>query len=150
MKNIYLVVLLLICLVTTLLGCTPKKQVDGSYDFIIYETDSDNLDLSDNIVIAKYKIEYTNCKTVTDTLIKKDGKYYFSLNSKDYLVLSDSGYGLTYTHGYFENYDECKNETLIDVSWSYTAVNGKSSTQGIGETQLDGLIEYGFVINGWK
>jgi hypothetical protein len=86
---------------------------------------------------------------VTDTLIKKDGKYYFSEESNDYLVLTDSGYGLSYTQGYFANYSECASGA-IDVSWSYTAVNGAASTVGIGETPLDGLNEYGFVINGWK
>jgi hypothetical protein len=150
MKNIKLfVALLLISLVTTLTSCYQKVEVDGSYDFVIYESDSDNSDLSDNKVVARYTIEYTDCKTVTDTLIEEDGKYYFSKKSKDYLVLVDSGYGLSYTKGYFENYSECASGA-IDVSWSYTAVNGKSATVGIGETPLSGLVEYGFVINGWK
>lgn len=150
MKKIYLIVaLLLFSLVTTVTGCNEKPEVDGSFDFIIYESDSDNSDLSDNNVVAKYTIEYFNCKTVTDALIQKDGKYYFSEDSKDYLILEDSGYGLTYTKGYFANYEECGNGA-IDVSWSYTAVNGKMSSAGIGETPLDGLVEYGFVINGWK
>ena len=150
MKNIKILVAILIaCLVTTLTCCNQKVEVDGSYDFVIYESDSDNSDLSDNKVVVKYTIEYVACKTVTDTLIEKDGKYYFNKKSNDYLVLTDSGYGLTYTEGFFENYFECSNGA-IDVSWSYTAVNGKSSTVGIGETPLSGLVEYGFVINGWK
>ena len=145
----FIVVLLLIGLTTALTGCNKKPEVDGSFEFVIYESDSDNSNLSDNKVIAKYTIEYVDCQTVSDTLIEKDGKYYFSKDSNDYLILKDSGYGLTYTEGYFNNYAECSNGA-IDVSWSYTAVNGKSSTQGIGETPLEGLEEYGFVINGWK
>ena len=133
----------------TLAGCDQKPVVDGSFEFIIYESDSDNSNLSDNKVVAKYTIEYVDCQTVSDTLIEKDGKYYFSKDSNDYLILKDSGYGLTYTEGYFENYAECSNGA-IDVSWSYTAVNGVSATVGIGETPLEGLEEYGFVINGWK
>ena len=150
MKKIYFIVaLLLVSLVTTLTGCNEKPEVDGSFDFIIYESDSDNSDLTDNKIVAKYTISYVGCQTVTDALIKKDGKYYFSEDSNDYLVLADSGYGLTYTQGYFANYSECASGA-IDVSWSYTAVNGAASTVGIGETPLDGLNEYGFVINGWK
>ena len=158
MKKTYLfVVLLLICL-TTLTGCSDllskltgnnTPEVDGSFVFVIYESDSDNSDLSDNKVVARYTIEYINCQTVTDTLIQKDGKYYFSAESDDYLILKDSGYGLSYTEGYFANYSECASGA-IDISWSYTAVNGKSATVGIGETPLDGLVEYGLVINGWK
>ena len=150
MKKIYFIVaLLLVSLVTTLAGCKEKPKVDGSFDFIIYESDSDNSDLTDNKIVAKYTISYVGCQTVTDALIKKDGKYYFSEDSNDYLVLADSGYGLTYTQGYFANYSECTSGA-IDVSWSYTAVNGAASSAGIGETPLDGLNEYGFVINGWK
>ena len=155
MKKLYLIVTLL--LVTILSGCKinlpgffqEKDPIDGSFDFVIYESDSDNADLSDNIVVARYHIEYANCATVTDTFIKKDNKYYFSEDSNDYLILKDSGYGLTYTDGYFANYAECANGA-IDVSWSYTAVNGVMSSVGIGETPLEGLEEYGFVINGWK
>ena len=133
----------------TLTGCKDKPIVDGSFDFIIYESDSDNSNLSDNKIVAKYTIEYNECQTVTDTLIKKGDKYYFSDSSLDYLVLVDSGYGLSYSKGYFANFSECA-DGEIDVSWSYTAVNGESAAQGIGETPLDGLKEYGFVINGWK
>ena len=151
MKKVYLIMLLLSFLcISTLTSCTQKTEVDGSYDFVIYESDSDNSDLSDNKIVARYTIEYEDCKTVTDTLINKDGKYYFSLKSNDYLVLVKSAYGLTYTNGYFENFSECENGTEIDVSWSYTAVNRKSASQGISETPLEGLTEYGFVINGWK
>ena len=157
-KTYFFVTLLLFSLVTTLTGCSDllaqltgnnKPVVDGSFEFIIYESDSDNSNLSDNKVVARYTIEYNDCQTVTDALIQKDGKYYFSVDSEDYLILEDSGYGLTYTDGYFANYAECINGA-IDVSWSYTAVNGEMSSVGIGETPLDGLVEYGFVINGWK
>lgn len=147
MKKIFFIAIMIFAMV--LAGCKDKPEVDGSFDFIIYESDSDNSNLSDNKIVAKYTIEYTACKTITDTLIVKDGKYYFSDESSDYLILEDSGYGLTYTNGYFKNYSECANGA-IDVSWSYTAVNGKSATCGIGETSLEGLEEYGFVINGWK
>lgn len=135
---------------TTLASCTQKKQVDGEYDFIIYASDSDNDNLSNNPIVAKYHIEYAGCKTVSDTLIKKDSKYYFSDKSSDYLILTDSAYGLTYTEGYFLNYFECEGEKQIDISWSMTTINGTLSNSGISETPLDGLIEYGFIINGWK
>ena len=150
MKKVYLIILMfLLASISVLSSCLEKPVVDGSYDFVIYESDSDNSDLTDNKIVAKYTISYVGCQTVTDTLIKKDGKYYFSEESNDYLVLADSGYGLTYTQGYFANYSECASGQ-IDVSWSYTAVNGAASSAGIGETPLDGLNEYGFVINGWK
>ena len=150
MKTLYLLVALLLTgLVTTLTGCSPKVEVDGAFDFIIYESDSDNTNLSDNPIVAKYHIEYVSCKTVTDALIKKDNQYYFSEDSQDYLILVDGGYGLSYTNGYFVNYAECVNGP-IDVSWSYTTVKGQASMYGIGETPLEGLTEYGFVINGWK
>ena len=150
MKTLYLIVtLLLLSFVTTLTGCHEKAEVDGSFELIIYESDSDNLNLSDNKIVAKYIIEYVSCQTVTDALIKKDGKYYFSEDSEDYLVLVDSAYGLSYTEGYFANYEECSSGA-IDVSWSQILVNGSSALYGIGETPLDGLEEYGFVINGWK
>lgn len=147
MKQIYFIATFLFLVVLT--GCNQKPVVDGSFKFIIYETDSDNTNLSDNKVVASYIIEYKDCKTITDGLIQKDGKYYFIEDSNDYLILEDSGYGLSYTQGYFSNYKECANGA-IDVSWSYTAINGVSATIGIGETPLEGLEEYGFVINGWK
>ena len=150
MKTLYLIVtLLLLSFVTTLTGCNDKPEVDGSFEFIIYESDSDNLNLSDNKIVAKYIIEYNDCQTVTDALIVKDGKYYFSEDSDDYLVLVDSAYGLSYTEGYFANYAECASGA-IDVSWTQTFINGSSALYGIGETPLDGLEQYGFVINGWK
>jgi len=149
LKKVVVFTLALVGCVAALTGC-GKKKVDGSYDFIIYESDADNTDLSDNKVVAKYHIEYVECKTVTDTLIKKeDNKYYFSKKSKDYLVLADSAYGLSYTKGYFKNFADCKDNTEIDVSWSLTTVNGQVAPTGIGETALEGLTEYGFVINGW-
>ena len=148
MKKLLFVVTLLFGFVTVLSGC-DKPELDGSYDFIIYESDSDNSNLSDNKVVARYTIEYTDCQTVSDSLIEKDGRYYFSDDSNDYLVLVDSAYGLSYTQGYFSKYAECANGP-IDVSWSYVAVNGSSALTGIGETPLEGLEEYGFVINGWK
>ena len=149
MKKGLIFTLALVGCVGILTSC-GKKKVDGSYDFIIYESDSDNTNLSDNKVVAKYHIEYVECKTVTDTLIKKeDNKYYFSKKSKDYLVLEDSAYGLSYTKGYFKDFADCENNTEIDVSWSLTTVNGEVASTGIGGTALDGLTEYGFVINGW-
>lgn len=150
--NKFKLVAVLLCLtvVLGLTGCKEKPTVTGSYDFVIYESDGDNTDLSDNKVVARYHIEYTEQKTVTDTLIKKGSKYYFSSDSSDYLVLEDGGYGLSYTNGYFENYADCAGGKEIDVSWSYTAVNGNAATAAIGETSLDGLTEFGFVINGWK
>lgn len=136
--------------VALLFGCGQKPVVDGSYDFIIYESDSDNTDLSDNPIIAKYHIEYTSCKTVTDTLVKKGSVYFFSDDSPDYLIMKNSAYGLSYSEGYFQNYSGCEDGDQIDVSWSLTTVNGVVASTGIGETSLDGLKEYGFVINGWK
>lgn len=144
---------MMIIFIAFMLGSCHKELVPvvkGSYDFIIYQSDSDNSNLSDNIVIVKYHIEYANATTVTDTLIKRGNKYYFSNDAADYLVLEDSTYGLTYTRGYFANYSECNDNQEIDVSWSYIAVNGNSAPSGIGETSLEGLQEFGFVINGWK
>lgn len=141
---------LLMCGMLGLAGCSPKPVVDGAYDFIIYESDKDNSDLSDNKVVAKYHIEYSGCKTVTDTLIKKGSAYFFTEESPDYLILKNSEYGLSYSEGYFKDYSGCSSGDQIDVSWSYTAVNGQMASFGIGETPLDGLNEYGFVINGWK
>ena len=138
------------CVFASIVGCAqPKEEVDGAYDFIIYESDDDNTDLSDNPVVTKYHIEYKDCDNVADTLINKDSKYYFDESSDDYLVLEDGEYGLSYTEGYFKDYAECK-DGAIDVSWSMTTVNGESASEGIGSTSLDGLEEYGFVINGWK
>ena len=149
MRKVAVFTLALAGCVAILSGC--GKKVDGKYDFIIYESDSDNTNLSDNKVVAKYTIEYADCKMVTDTLIKKeDNKYYFSKKSDDYLVLADSAYGLSYTNGYFKNYSACANNTAIDVSWSLTTVNGEVASTGIGATPLEGLTEYGFVIDGWK
>ena len=88
MKKLYLlVVLLFFSIATTLTGCSPKVEVDGSFDFIIYESDADNTNLSDNPIVARYHIEYVDCKTVTDALLKKEDKYYFSEDSNDYLIL---------------------------------------------------------------
>ena len=83
-------------------------------------------------------------------MIKKGSAYFFSDSSNDYLILKNSAYGLSYSEAFFEKYSECASGEQIDVSWSYTAVNGVASSTGIGETSLDGLKEYGFVINGWK
>ena len=149
-KIIFVVALLLASFVTMLTGCEKAPEVDGTFDFVIYESDGDNSNLSDNKIVAKYTISYTKCKTVSDALIHKDGKYYFSENANDYLILVDSAYGLSYTDGYFENYFECSGGKAIDVSWSYIAVNGEAANKGIGEIPLDGLVEFGFVINGWK
>ncbi len=148
-KKIFVMVALLATLLL-LGGCNEKKAVDGAFDFIIYESDANNSDLSDNKVVATYHIEYTNAKTVTDALIKKGSIYFFSEESPDYLILKPSAYGLSYSEGYFQNYSECASGEQIDVSWSYSAINGEMASVGIGETPLEGLVEYGFVINGWK
>ena len=53
-------------------GCVDKPKVDGSFEFVIYEKDSDNADLSDNeyltidsmtktIVLTKYDGQKENC-----------------------------------------------------------------------------------------
>ena len=44
-----MVTLLLLVMVTTLTGCNEKPEVSGSFDFVIYESDADNSDLSDNV-----------------------------------------------------------------------------------------------------
>ena len=150
MKKGIIFTLALVGCVAALSGC-GKKKVDGSYDFIIYESDADNTNLSDNKVVAKYHIEYVGAKTVTDTLIKKENnKYFFSKKANDYLVLESSAYGLSYSKGYFKDYKDCANNTEIDVSWSMTTVNGEVASTGIGATPLEGLTEYGFIIDGWK
>lgn len=133
----------------SLSSCKGANAQTGEYQFIIYEPDSDNTNLSDNVVVAKYTIKYTDQKYVSDTLINKDGKYYFVDGGEDYLVLVDSSHGLSYTNAYFKNYAKCS-EGAIDVSWSLTTVNGAVASKGIGQTELEGLNEYGFVIDGWK
>ena len=151
MKNkLFILVALLTGGVTVLSGCNQKPVVDGAYNFIIYESDSDNSDLSDNLIVANYRIEYVGCKTVTDKNKRKGSAYFFNEESPDYLILKNSAYGLSYSEGYFHDYSGCSDGEQIDVSWSYTAVNGQAASYGIGETSLDGLLEYGFVINGWK
>ena len=85
-------------------SCGQQNPVDGSYEFVIYEKDANNEDLSDNKVIAAYHIEYANCKTVPETLIRKGSIYFFSESSPDYLVMKDSQYGLSYSEGYFQGY----------------------------------------------
>lgn len=150
-KKLLVLVALLIGGAATLTACGQEKPiVDGTYDFIIYESDADNNNLSDNPVVVTYHIEYVNCKTVIDTLIKKGSAYYFNDESPDYLILKSSAYGLSYSDGYFHNYSECSSGEQIDISWSMTTVNGEMASAGIGETPLEGLQEYGFVINGWK
>ena len=60
MKKVYLIILMfLLASISILSSCLEKPVVDGSYDFVIYESDSDNSDLSDNKVVARYTIE--NC-----------------------------------------------------------------------------------------
>lgn len=149
-KKLFIVVIMLVVMITSLTACSKKTTFDGEYDFIIYESDADNTNLSDNPIVAKYHIEYKDCKTVSDTLIKKGSAYFFSETSPDYLIMKNSMYGLSYSEGYFANYSGCADGDQIDVSWSYTAVNGVAASVGIGETPLEGLNEYGFVINGWK
>ena len=101
MKNkLFILVALLTGGVTVLSGCNQKPVVDGAYNFIIYESDSDNSDLSDNLIVANYRIEYVGCKTVTDTLIKKGSAYFFNEKSPDYLILKNSAFGLSYSEGY--------------------------------------------------
>ena len=132
---------------------TTTAEPSLSYNFVIYEPDSNNTDLSDNTVVATYTITYyaSSATYVTDSLIKgSDNKYYFVEGGTDYLVLTDSGYGLSYTQGYFKDYAACAENTAIDVSWSLTTVNGEVASKGIGETKLKGLTTYGFVIDGWK
>jgi len=150
-KKIFTLVLAVFTVFSSLLltSCKEKKKIDGAYDFIIYAPDSDNTNISDNPVVATYHIEYTNCATVTDTLIKMGNVYKFSSDSNDYLILKKGAYGLYYTEGYFANYSECSEGDQIDVSWSSTFVNGATAQTAIGETPLTGLNTFGFVINGW-
>lgn len=149
-KSFILVALLLFGLASLLTGCEEKKEVDGSYEFVIYASDSDNDDISDNKVVASYTITYVSSKTVTDTLIYKNGVYYFTEESKDYLVLVDGGFGLSYVRGYFNEYSLCANDKEIDLSWSKSFVNGQEAPKGIGDTPLEGLTEFSIVIDGWK
>jgi len=135
-------------------GVTTEAKVDDRayFNFIIYEKDSDNTKLSDNKVVASYFVRYSEgTKNVSDALIKGEkNKYYFVEGGTDYLVLESSQYGLTYTKGYFENYSGCADNTEIDVSWSMTLGNGESLMTGISSTPLEGLNQYGFVIDGWR
>ena len=140
-------VLLISCLVAC--GKDQEPKYDGSYEFVIYESDSNNADLTDNPVVSRYTVNYTNATYVLDTLVKKGSVYFITEDSNDYLIMKSSPYGLSYSEGYFQNYSGCS-EGQIDVSWSYTAVNGQESYTGISSTKLEGLNEYAFVINGWK
>ena len=133
---------------TTTAVPTTTEDTRSYYYFVIYEKDS-NDDLSDNKIVASYEIRYSTGTYVSDSLIKDGNKYYFVEGGTDYLVLEDSQYGLSYKKGYFKNYSECANNTEIDVSWSKTLGNGESLMTGISTTPLDGLNQYGFVINGW-
>lgn len=138
---------------TTTKTVTTTEEKTLSYNFVIYEKDSDNADLSDNPVVVSYTITYkaSESKTVTDTLIKgENDKYYFVEGGTDYLVLKDSQYGLSYDKGYFKDFADCASETEIDVSYSLTTVNGTAASTGIGATKLEGLTTYGFVIQAWK
>ena len=129
---------------------TPTVDTRPYYNFIIYEKDSDNTNLSDNKVVASYLVRYSTATNVADSLIKKGNKYYFVEDGTDYLILEDSAWGLTYVKGYFENYSECANNKEIEVDWSMTTGNGVSLMTGIGTTPLEGLNQYGFVIDGWR
>lgn len=150
-KRILVLAALFILGAVCMTACTERQGKSGAYDFVIYESDRDNSDLSDNTVVARYHISYDeNCKSVSDTLIKKDTAYYFDEKSEDFIIMENGPFGLTYTEGYFAGYADCKDGRTTDISWSYTAVNGAMATAGISETSLDGLNEYGFVINGWK
>lgn len=129
---------------------TPTEDTRSYYYFVIYESDSDNDNLSNNKIVASYEIRYSSATNVADSLIKGSGdKYYFEEGGTDYLVLEDSLYGLSYKKGYFKNYSACANETAIDVEWSRTLVNGVDASYGIGGVELTGLNQYGFIINGW-
>ena len=127
---------------------TTTEQQTLSYNFVIYEKDSDNEDLTNNTVVATYTMSFTDgTKTVTDTLIKDGDKYYFVQGGTDYITITSSG---MIEKGYFKDYSECASNTEIDISWSYCAVNGAMASKGINETTLTGLTAYGLVINGWK
>ena len=160
MKKALIFTLALAGCATILTGCgskttkaTTKKATTAktySYDFVIYEKDSDNTDLSDNPIVATYHIT-TTATNVADSLIKgSNNKYYFEENGTDYLTLADSAYGLSYDKGYFKDFSECADNTEIDVSWSISTVNGEAASTGISSTTLEGLTTYGFVIQGWK
>ena len=127
---------------------TTTEQQTLSYNFVIYEKDSDNDDLTNNTIVVSYTISYTDAtKTVPDTLIKDGDKYYFVQGGTDYITITSSG---MIEKGYFKDYSECASNTEIDISWSYCAVNGAMASKGINETTLTGLTAYGLVINGWK
>lgn len=126
---------------------TPTTTVEvKSYNFVIYESDSDNYNLSDNKVVTTYTINYTTKTYVPETLIKNEGKYYFAENGTDYFTIKSGMIDKVY----FKDYSECAGNKEIDASWSYCAVNGQMAPKGIEETTLDGLVTYGLVINGWK
>ncbi len=132
---------------------TPAPVVDTRpyFYFVIYEKDSDNDNLANNKIVASYEIRYSTATNVATSLIKGAGnKYYFVEGGTDYITLKDSGYGLSYDKGYFKNYSGCANDTEIDVSWSYSAVNGTMASAGIEGTSLTDLNQYGFVIDGWR
>lgn len=128
-----------------LTACSQKPKVDGEYDFIIYQKldgfvdSSYNVDMSKTKELVRYHIEYVNCKTVLDTLVKKENRYYFN-DSSNYIVVNN-GYLVA---GFISEYSS--NEE--DLSWSYLAMNSGYS-MGIAQDSLEGLNTYEFVINGW-
>lgn len=130
-------------------SCCEKESYDGMFDFVIYESDSNNYDLSDNPCVSKFHIVYDNCESVTDALIKTGNRYYFDSSKVDYLVLEDGPFGLTYKSGYFSNYKPCSSGE-IDVSWSMIFVDKELASSGIGNISLGNIQEVGFVIDGWK
>lgn len=132
--------------VLTLSSCKKEKKIiDGSYTFIVYASDADNNDISNNPVVATYTIEYYQCDSVANSLIQKDGKHY--LSNTDYLVLANGQYGLYLDKGFFNGY----NQNEVDLSWSKTTINGGQDLfTGIGETPLEGITSFELIIDGWK
>jgi len=151
MKRNLIIKVLACALVTAgIAGCKQKApEVTGSYHFVIYQSDSDNTNLSDNPVVSDYLIEYTSATTVVTSLINEGNKYYFTSDKVDYIILENATFGMMYTKGYFHNFAECS-AGEIDVSMSMTAINGEMATVGISDTPLSGLETYGFVINGFS
>lgn len=140
MKRVLLTVLALFLCVIALVSCKKDNPATGSYEFVIYAPDDDCTVISDNRVVVKYTITYTDETYVLDSLILKDGKYYFEENGTDYIQVS----GGFITGAHFEAYTES-----FDATYTMTYANGEQAQTGIDQVALEGLTSFGFVIDGW-
>lgn len=132
-----------------LLFCLVSCSNNNTYDFVIYEPDINNLDLSDNKEIKRFTISYDeDAKYVSDTLIKKNTNVYkFQNNTIDYLILEEDTYGLYYKYAFFSSYELCEHGQ-IDITDALLMVDGVKSDYYIGNLEVSGVKEVSLVLNG--